>query len=155
MRSKYNYMLIGTVSLAVVVLLIILYFAFFNNRKPRSNPQQVQQPPQKVPNVESHTTEVKGSDKSTIVLFYANWCGHSKSILPAWEQVKEKLKSEEEYDVIDIEHSSGEVEKHNVQGFPEIRYYPNGFPSDEYLVYKGDRSVESLMKFVYSDGKDS
>lgn len=38
-----------------------------------------------------------------------------------------------------------------VEGFPTLKFRPAG--SDEFLEYEGDRSLESLVEFVDTNGK--
>lgn len=86
-----------------------------------------------------------GKGKPTIILFYADWCGHCKSFKPTWsafENIIDKSK-------INIVKTNDQAmcTKYKVNGYPTIRYYPN---IDDIDIYEelGDRSIESLVNFV-------
>lgn len=126
-------------------------------RIPPPPSQQRPPPPPSAPPAEAtdyHTTI--GSGKPALVLFYADWCGHSKNILPAWEKVSQILNGSGQFEAIALEQKQhkAEMQKHNVQGFPDIRFYPEGFPSQNSIPYRGNRSPESLMKFAQSGGQE-
>lgn len=93
----------------------------------------------------------------TVVLFWASWCGHSKNMKPHWDAVKERLQGTG-INMVEVDDSDKELLKANdVAGFPMLRLYASGFTSGskDYIQYSGDRSAESIMKFITSGGKDS
>ena len=122
---------------------------------PPPRPQQPQAPPKPGPGADYESTV--GSGKPALVMFYADWCGHSKNMLPAWQQVEQALNSSGQFEAIALEQKKhgAEMQKHGVRGFPDIRFYPDGFPSDNPVPYRGNRSPESLLKFVQSGGKET
>jgi len=105
---------------------------------PQGNPQ----------NMESFV----GSGKPALVLFYSNGCGHSRNMRPAWDQAKQQLDQSGQVDAILIE-DQAEIQKCGVRGFPTVRMYPEGYPSQNFIEYQGNRSIESLITFARSKGQ--
>lgn len=92
------------------------------------------------------------SGKPSLVLFYAEWCGASKSMMPAWEEIVNKMRGGP-IDIITFEHKThpNEMKENNIQAFPTIRLYPEGYPSQNFINYSGaDRSAESIYNFATS-----
>lgn len=160
-RKNNTTLLILSAALGITVL-AIAYLLWARKKTPSSSPQhnptqlQSSQPqPKPSQSPQEHSTVVGGS-KPALVLFHMNGCGHCTAMKPAWDQIKQILASTGQIDTYDLEATSQreEVQKHGVQGFPTIRLYPQGFPNQNFIQYKGNRSVESMMKFVKSMGKE-
>ena len=81
-----------------------------------------------------------------IVLYYANWCGHSKNFLPTWEKfVGHCAKNIPDLKVVSILCEGENKEKcANVRGFPTVIYNNN----NESTEFNGNRTVEDLVSFV-------
>lgn len=151
-----------TIGLGIALLVAVGYIIYITFIKedyappaPQPRPQPLPQPtPQRHP---SEVESVVGQNKPTLVLFYANWCGHSKNMLGDWKKAKENLLQSGQFDVLDFsqEEHGQEMAKHGIQGFPAVRLYPEGFPSAKFIEYKGDRSANSFLKFVHSEGQDA
>lgn len=95
---------------------------------------------------------VKVQDKSVLVMFYAPWCGHCKTIKPIFEKLGEHFKDSEKYEIGSMDATANEVDGEEIQGFPTIKFYPAG--SESSIDYKGGRDLESMIKFVESDGTE-
>ena len=82
--------------------------------------------------------------------FYADWCGYSIQFKPIWAEFEKKIKlNMNKYNISDIraieESNCNEMcNTYNIQGFPTVIFEINNKP----IVYKGDRSVESLELFL-------
>ena len=124
---------------------------------PPHPPPVIQRPPmhvEKPPNARQNTETLIGDGRPALVLFHSDHCGHCKHMMGDWETAKQQLLSSNQYDVLSFEHGSfpDESKKNNIQGFPTIRYYPNGYPSGDHVEYKGNRSSDSMVKFTQSGG---
>ncbi|GJP45725.1 hypothetical protein CLOM_g5073 [Closterium sp. NIES-68] len=83
------------------------------------------------------------------VMFYAEWCGHCKRLIPVWSQLADDLKEAGRADVsmaalLATEHRAHPAAK-LVRGFPTLIWFHGGRPIAQ---YEGDRSRESLLAFV-------
>ena len=88
---------------------------------------------------------------SEIILYYAMWCGHSRSFLPEWEKFEEYAKT----NLPNIRVSKVRCEDGNettcsqkgINGYPTVMLY---LKSGEEKLYEGDRTLNGLIKFVKS-----
>ena len=124
--------------LVMVVLLFLLYYVYttylkegFTDVKPAEFSDQVT------------------PDKKTLVLFYADWCGHCKKLKPDWDAAA-KDANKEETKMIKVNCGEGTkedkaiMEKYNIDGYPTIIIFDNGTPS----TYEGGRSKADLLAIV-------
>ena len=93
-------------------------------------------------------TEGFSDDGSKLVLYYAPWCPHCKSLMPTWDQLKsESSGSNVSVEKVDCEANPEAAEEQGVNGFPTIVLFKNG----EATTYEGDRSLDDLKKFISSN----
>lgn len=131
------YIVIGVLSIALIVCLVFFY-------KPSKDDDSKEN---------FVRTRGIGVGKPTIVKFYAEWCGHCKSMKEAWDKFAEKYK-DSPIEIVEIDGNDGhndslELSKiHNVTGFPTLIFLPHGLGvDDEHVMYNGDRSYASLCQF--------
>lgn len=152
-----------TIGLGIGLLIaigVIVYLVWFKTPDETYKPPQQQTQHKLQAQIPQHPSEIQsvvGTGKPALVMFYAGWCGHSKTALPAWDIVSDDLNQSGQFEAIKLkeEDDKEEIKKHNVPGFPHFRLYPAGFPSDKFIIYKGDRSAVSLLKFIHSEGQDA
>lgn len=83
--------------------------------------------------------------KITVVLYYADWCGHCKDFKPVWEELKDAFKTiNVKYEEYEADNNPKEIEKAHVQGFPTIIIKHNG----EEEEYQKGRDFETLFKYI-------
>lgn len=128
--------------LLVILPLIILVGIFYNNK--------YENVLTKKSSSITDTSVVKienFSDKSNrkLVLFYAPWCGHCKTLKPTWDKLTDsypevvtKINCDEEKEI---------AEQNNIEGYPTIKYFPTGMDGDS-IDYEGSRNYESLESFL-------
>ncbi len=92
--------------------------------------------------------EILSSDKPAIIFFYAPWCGHCKNAKPEFEKLMQMAKGKAH--MIDCDEHKEVAQKYGVQGFPTIRYYPNGPKNGKPREYQGNRTAEDMMQFMQS-----
>lgn len=89
---------------------------------------------------------IMNSEKPTMIFFYAPWCGHCKTAKPEFQKLMQKAKGQAF--MIDCDKHKEIAQKYNVQGFPTIRYYPNGPKNGNPREYMGDRSANNMFQFM-------
>eukprot|EP01129_Flabellula_baltica_P007511 TRINITY_DN2931_c0_g2_i1.p1 TRINITY_DN2931_c0_g2~~TRINITY_DN2931_c0_g2_i1.p1 ORF type:complete len:203 (-),score=48.71 TRINITY_DN2931_c0_g2_i1:16-624(-) len=86
-----------------------------------------------------------------IVLFYAPWCGHCKSIAPVYRQLGEALDGTDvSIGQINAEENGSISRGHGITGFPVVKFLSGG----KAHVFKGRRTVEAMKEFVLSGYKN-
>ena len=99
--------------------------------------------PSKMPGLDPNQTQ-----KYTMVLYYATWCGHSRDFLPVWEQFEEYATA----NLTDIKavkiKCEGDKEsfcsQKGVEGYPTVMLHSQ---AGETVKFNGDRSLEELIEF--------
>ena len=86
----------------------------------------------------------ENSSKPNMVLFYAPWCPHCKSMMGDWEQLSKHVKGKMEVVKIDCDENPKMAEKYNINGFPTIILFKDG----KKIHFEGSRNLENFMKFV-------
>uniref|UniRef100_A0A7S3ATB5 Thioredoxin domain-containing protein n=1 Tax=Haptolina ericina TaxID=156174 RepID=A0A7S3ATB5_9EUKA len=93
---------------------------------------------------------VTDSGKGAFVKFLAPWCGHCKSMKPAWDQLGSEYASSSSVVIGDADcTASGKdlCEEYEVRGYPTIKYF-NAETGPKGTDYSGGRSFDDLKKFV-------
>ncbi|CRL04106.1 CLUMA_CG017219, isoform A [Clunio marinus] len=86
-------------------------------------------------------------EKSAIVMFYANWCGHCKNLKPKYEEAAIKMKSKNIAGMLAALDATKEREignKFDVKGYPTLKYFENG----EYKFDVKFRETDPIVKFM-------
>ena len=83
------------------------------------------------------------NNSKRLLLFYAPWCGASKSFLPTWDKLKDNQDLVTETYNVDLEENKKIAEEYN------IKYLPTLFvvKGNEKNKYSGDRSYDDIIKF--------
>ena len=115
--------------LFLVAVLIILYLVYVNYLKEGMKGEMVD---------ESEFLEGK-----KLVLFYADWCGHCKKVMPDWDKAaKESNGNMLKINCADESTKTQELAaKYKVDGYPTIIIFDDGTPSD----YTGSRTAEDFL----------
>jgi protein disulfide-isomerase A6 len=109
-------------------------------------------------NVNAHVGSLKGGfnfetfgNKGTLALFHADWCGHCKRLMPEFENFEQSYNGPMSIMKVNEAQDKELVQKHGVQGFPTIRYYPNGMDdAQNFQDYGGPRTASGLNSFMQS-----
>jgi protein disulfide-isomerase A1 len=93
--------------------------------------------------------------ESILVEFYAPWCGHCKKLVPEYISAAEKLakKSPPQYVAkVDVTENKELGERFEIKGFPTLKWFVNGVPSE----YTGGRTAAEIVNwFNKKDGPAS
>ena len=86
----------------------------------------------------------ENSDKPNMVLFYAPWCPHCKSMMGDWEKLRNRVGNKVEVVKVNCDEQPEMAEKHDVKGFPTIILFKDG----RKIHFEGSRNLENFMKFI-------
>lgn len=94
-------------------------------------------------------TETYESSKPTFTMFYADWCGHSQTMLPVFDEMKKKIEEKGlnmNVEKIDCEKDKEKCKSYRVTGYPTLLLI-KGDKVGDVEEYSGDRSVEHLVQW--------
>jgi thiol-disulfide isomerase/thioredoxin len=89
------------------------------------------------------------------VEFYANWCGHCKTLAPEWKKLTNMLEKDykdKSLAIVSVE--SNVIHKDITNVLTTIGLEVNGFPTiglikdKKFIVYKGGRDAKNMLEFI-------
>ncbi|XP_028905095.1 protein disulfide-isomerase A2 [Ornithorhynchus anatinus] len=89
--------------------------------------------------------------KNVFVKFYAPWCTHCREMAPAWEELADKYREQEDILIAELDSTANELEDFTISGFPTLKYFPAG-PGRKVVEYKGARDLDAFSKFLDNGG---
>jgi protein disulfide-isomerase-like protein len=145
------------VVLGVFIVAVIIMAVFYPNRFNQMNRQEnfdnldalMENTSSSNDSGDDDPKTIFSSKKPAMVLFYAPWCGHCKTMKPAYEQLQLKYRNNPNRSVamINCDDHKDFASKAGIQGFPTVRYYTNP-KDDKYVDYEGPRTAEAIEAFM-------
>jgi thioredoxin 1 len=90
-------------------------------------------------------TSVLGSDKPTLVDFWAAWCGPCRMIAPSVEAVAEQFGDQANIMKMDVDNNIMTPQKYGVKGIPTLILFKNGAEAERVV---GAVSRDAIAKMV-------
>lgn len=95
-------------------------------------------------NSAEHFKQLIGTDKVTIVDFYATWCGPCKAIEPVMEKLSDMI-PDAEFLRVDVDQQTSIAEEYGITAMPTIKFYKDALPVDT-IVGANLGKLVSLLK---------
>ena len=84
-----------------------------------------------------------GGNKTKVILFKADWCGHCKTFKPIWDAVIKQYDNLD-FTVYDADKDKDSLTKYNIEGFPTVIVEQNG----NKFEYNDERNADSFNNFL-------
>ena len=93
---------------------------------------------------EVHT--IQPNEQKSLVLFYAPWCPHCKSMLPEWAKLKSNNKTDIAIKKVNSDDNPELCKQYKIEGFPTVLLIDSN--GQVIAIYEGARTAESLAEFI-------
>ena len=97
-------------------------------------------------NEENFENEVINSDKTTIVDFYADWCGPCKMMSPVIEKIAEENVENIKVGKVNVDDNQELAMKYNVMSIPTILVFKNGKLEKTFIGVTSKSGIEEAIK---------
>ncbi|XP_065181159.1 protein disulfide-isomerase A5-like [Sycon ciliatum] len=129
------------------------FVAFMEDPKeqeePPPEPQWKDTPSNVVHLTDSTFDEYLSSHPSTLVMFYAPWCGHCKAMKPEFVTAADSILNtglEASLAAVDCTRETGLGTRFSVRGYPTIKFFPSG--ADDSEDYSLGRTADDIVRFL-------
>ena len=96
---------------------------------------------------ESNFADALASHDKLLVEFYAPWCGHCKKLTPEYAKAAEILAAQDpSIDIAKCDATANTelAKKYGVQGYPTLKWFVDGEPTD----YTGGRTTDTIVSWI-------
>ena len=141
------------VVLAVIAAIVVVCYLyrqqisdFFVSLKNRvTGTEHFEEEENEVVQQNQETFAIKGKGKQ-LVLFYAPWCPHCKTMMPDWDKFAAENKSSVKAIKVNSDEQPDLVKEYSVQGFPTILLLDAS--GKNIATYEGERTAKGFAEFV-------
>lgn len=96
-------------------------------------------------NEENFENEVINSDKTTIVDFYADWCGPCKMMSPVIEKIAEENAEKIKVGKVNVDENQELAMQYNVMSIPTILVFKDGKISKIFIGVTSKSEIEEAI----------
>jgi protein disulfide-isomerase-like protein len=96
---------------------------------------------------------VINSPQHVMVMFYAPWCSHCKSMAPEYESAAQALSSNRKYLIVKVDATENDIEDYEIKSFPTVLFFAAG-KKDAPLHYDGERTKDGIIEFFKENGAE-
>ena len=146
--------------LGAILVLVCAVLYLWSGRKENMGPSDVEDSPRpgqgpspRAPAPSAHASAQASAapegppEPPILVLFKADWCHHCKALAPGWAEVEKAVAGK--HAVKQVDSKDPEMAKHQVRGFPCIRYFPHGLKmAGTFVEYTGERTPQGILTFL-------
>ena len=97
-------------------------------------------------NEENFESEVLKSDKTTIVDFYADWCGPCKMMSPVIEKIAEENAENVKVGKVNVDDNQELAVEYNVMSIPTILIFKNENIAKTFIGVTAKQEIEEAIK---------
>lgn len=90
---------------------------------------------------------ITSAHKSVLVMFYAPWCGHCKTMKPAYVEAAKTLKDQKVDGIlaaVDATKEKTTAEKYQISGFPSVKFFQSGV----FMWDFKERTKDAIVSFM-------
>jgi protein disulfide-isomerase-like protein len=96
---------------------------------------------------EEKKEDFENMEQDSMVLFYAPWCPHCKTVMGDWAKLKKSSPNGVKIAKVNCDEKPELAEKHDIKGFPTIILFKNG----KKVYFEGPRNLENFLEFIKSN----
>lgn len=89
---------------------------------------------------------INNSQKLSVVVFHADWCGPCQKLKPVLEEVADSFPGVSEVGRFNVDHCRDLAARLNVSGIPDVRFYRGGKEVGRFTGYRADYAVRELFQ---------